>query len=87
LDVRTHDLRRFAKGVHQSVDDNKPFGGGPGMVLEPEPVFECLESVLGDERPLPKMLLMTPDGAPFTQKMARALVREPRIVILCCRPI
>lgn len=84
LDVRTHDFRRFAKGVHQSVDD-KPFGGGPGMVLKPEPVFECLESVLGDERPLPKMLLMTPDGAPFTQKTARALVREPRIVILCGR--
>lgn len=84
LDVHLHDFRRFAKGVHQSVDD-KPFGGGPGMVLKPEPVFDCLEEVLGAERPLPRMLLMSPDGVPFTQKLARTLVREPRIVILCGR--
>lgn len=84
LDLHLHDFRAFAHDNHRSVDD-KPFGGGPGMVLKPEPIFECLENLLQGVTPLPKMLLMAPSGRPFTQGMARELAREPRLVLLCGR--
>jgi tRNA (guanine37-N1)-methyltransferase len=84
LEIVLHDWREFASGPRKTVDD-KPFGGGPGMVIKPEPVFACLESLLGNESPKPRMLLMTPAGARFTQSMARELAREPRLVLLCGR--
>ncbi|HYC76371.1 MAG TPA: tRNA (guanosine(37)-N1)-methyltransferase TrmD [Planctomycetota bacterium] len=84
LEVRLHDWREFASDPRRTVDD-KPFGGGPGMVLKPEPVFACLENLLAGVEPLPRMLLTTPQGERFTQAKARELAREPRLVILCGR--
>ena len=56
LDIRLHDFRVFAKGAHQAVDD-KPFGGGPGMVLKPEPICECIETLLDGLDRRPRMIL------------------------------
>ena len=68
LDVRAHDLRSHATGVHRSIDDS-PFGGGAGMVLAPEPVFACVEAV-DPPRPL---LLLDPGGRRFDQRVAEEL--------------
>lgn len=84
LEVVLHDWREFASGPRRTVDD-KPFGGGPGMVLKPEPIFACLENLLSGVEPRPRMLLMTPQGVRFDRRKARELSREPRLVLLCGR--
>ena len=66
LDVRVHDLRDGAADAHRSVDDS-PFGGGAGMVLMPDPIFRCVESVPDLPRPL---FLLAPGGRPFDQAVA-----------------
>jgi tRNA (guanine37-N1)-methyltransferase len=82
-DVRLHNFRDFATDSRKTVDD-KPFGGGPGMLLKPEPVFDCLESVL-TEPPKARMILLSPRGARFDQRLARELSREERLLLLCGR--
>lgn len=84
LEVCLHDFREFAQGPRRNVDD-KPFGGGPGMVLKPEPVFECLDAVVASDARKPRMLLPSPVGRTFTQEMARDLAGESRLVIICGR--
>jgi tRNA (guanine37-N1)-methyltransferase len=82
-DVRLHNFREFATDSRKTVDD-KPFGGGPGMLIKPEPVFDCLESVLA-EPPKARMILLSPRGRTFDQKLARELAREERLLFLCGR--
>lgn len=86
LEVHLHDFRAFAAGPRRSVDD-KPFGGGPGMVLKPEPVFACLDDVMsgGATDSKPRMLLPSPVGRTLDQRLARELAAESRLVILCGR--
>jgi len=79
LDVRVHDLRAHTADVHRSVDDS-PFGGGAGMVLQPEPVFAAVEAV-DPPRPL---LLLGPGGRRFDQSVARSLAAEPGGFSLLC---
>jgi tRNA (guanine37-N1)-methyltransferase len=79
LDLRIHDLRDWTHDRHRTVDD-KPFGGGAGMVLKPEPIFEAVES-LADAKT--RVLLTSPAGRPFTQPAARELSECPHLVILC----
>jgi tRNA (guanine37-N1)-methyltransferase len=80
LDLRVHDLRSTAQDPHRSVDDS-PFGGGAGMVLAPQPVFDAVEAV-GPPRPL---LLLSPGGLRFDQGMARSLAGGGRFSLLCGR--
>jgi tRNA (guanine37-N1)-methyltransferase len=78
-----HDLRSWAHDVHRTVDD-APFGGGPGMVMKPEPWGEALDAVLpagGQAR----LVIPTPAGAPFTQAMAAAYAAESHLVFACGR--
>ena len=79
LDLRIHDLRDWTHDRHRTVDD-KPFGGGAGMVLKPEPIFEAVES-LADAKT--RILLTSPAGRPFTQPAARELSECAHLVILC----
>ncbi len=83
--VRVHvvDYRRFAEGRHRPVDD-RPYGGGPGMVLKPEPIFAAVEWVEGTHGPC-RRILLTPDGEPFVQEHARGFAREERLLLLCSR--
>jgi tRNA (guanine37-N1)-methyltransferase len=84
LDVSLVDFREHSTDRHRSVDD-RPFGGGPGMVIRPEPVFAAVETVLaGAGRDLPKVLL-TPTGIPFDQERARWLASQPEWLVLCGR--
>ncbi len=81
VEVRIHDIREHAHDKHRQVDDYG-FGGGPGMVMKPEPVFDAVES-LGEE---PKrVVLLSPAGRRFDQAMARELATEPRLVLICGR--
>ena len=79
LDLRIHDLRDFTHDRHRTVDD-KPFGGGPGMLLKPEPVFEAVEALRGDET---RVVLLTPGGRKLTQDIVRDLAGCPRLLLVC----
>ncbi|MBR6022813.1 MAG: tRNA (guanosine(37)-N1)-methyltransferase TrmD [Kiritimatiellae bacterium] len=73
------DLRDWATGVHRTTDD-RPYGGGPGMVMKPEPVFRAVEAL---RRPETKVILMTPQGTPFRQSVARDLAAESHLLFVC----
>ena len=87
--IEVHDLRQFTHDRHRTVDD-RPFGGGEGMVLKPEPFFECLESLQlasRSERAAGKqcVILLSAQGEKFTQKLASELAALDRIVLVCGR--
>jgi tRNA (guanine37-N1)-methyltransferase len=81
LDLHIHDLRDWATDRHRSVDDES-FGGGPGMVLKPEPLFAAVESLDPDRG---RVLAMSPAGRLLDQALAAALATEPHLTILCGR--
>ena len=91
IEIRIHDLRTFTHDRHRTVDD-RPFGGGEGMVLKPEPIFECLESLAVSPREertregaRETVLLLSPQGALFTQAVAQELMDRDRVVLICGR--
>ncbi len=94
VQIRVQDLREFSKDKHRSVDD-RPFGGGEGMVLKPEPLFEAVEALFGRSMgdaaqktpPDPKtaIVLLSAAGKPFTQEAARRLAQLHRIIFICGR--
>jgi tRNA (guanine37-N1)-methyltransferase len=81
LEIAVHDLRAWTDDVHRSVDD-PPYGGGPGMVMRPEPWARALESIRPEGT---RLVLPTPAGRPFTQAMAAAYALEPHLVFACGR--
>ena len=87
IDVRVHNIREYTHDKHHTTDDT-PYGGGGGMVMKPEPVFEAVESVLGLDPAQPPqfpVILLTPQGRVFTQRVAEELSRHERIALLCGR--
>src|ERR1700689_3805886 len=91
IEIGIHDLRAFAHDRHRTVDD-RPFGGGEGMVLKPEPIFECLES-LGvasreeriSEQGRESVVLLSPQGQMFTQAVAQQMMSRERMILICGR--
>ena len=81
VEVRIHDIRDFATDPHRQVDD-EPYGGGPGMVMKPEPVFAAVES-LGPDRG--RTILLSPAGRRLDQALVRELADDPRLVLICGR--
>lgn len=79
VDVVGHQLRDWSEDKHRRVDE-APYGGGQGMVLCPEPLFAAVEALRG---PKTRVILMTPQGRPFKQAVARELVGEEHLLILC----
>jgi len=85
VDIRLHDLRDFADDRHRTVDD-RPFGGGPGMVFKPEPVFRAVDALRAKSEAADfPVILLSPQGRLLTQAVAEELAREPRAVLLCGR--
>ena len=80
LSLFIHNLRDYAYNKHKQIDD-KPFGGGPGMVLKPEPFFECIES-LQSQRSYDHIIFTTPKGKIFNQKIANDLSLSKKIIII-----
>ena len=83
LKVELHNIRDWASGKHKVTDD-QPFGGGGGMVMKPEPIFAAVEAVLGNPPSCP-VILLTPQGRPFTHKVAQELSANEHLALLCGR--
>ena len=79
LDLQIRNLRDWTHDRHKTVDD-RPFGGGPGMVLKPEPIFEAVEALAGEKT---RVLMMAPTGRVFTQAVARELAVQEHLLVLC----
>ena len=87
IDVRVHNIRDYTNDKHHITDD-APYGGGGGMVMKPDPIFEAVESVIGPLQDSPQqvpIILLTPQGRVFTQRVAEELSRYERIALLCGR--
>ena len=83
VEFRVHNIRDYTHDRHHTTDDT-PYGGGGGMVMKPEPVFEAIESVLGTTPACP-VILMTPQGRVFNQKIAIELASQPQLALICGR--
>jgi tRNA (guanine37-N1)-methyltransferase len=82
LEINLHQLRDYTQDKHRQVDD-RPYGGGPGMVLKPEPFFHAVEAIKGAAEA--RVILLTARGVLFTQELARELAKEERLILLCGR--
>ena len=78
--IKVHDLREFTLDKHRKVDD-RPFGGGPGMVMMPQPFFAAVKKIKGRRKA--KVILTSPSGEPLTQKKAKQLAKLKDIILLC----
>ncbi len=87
ISITVHDIRDWAPGKHRQCDDT-PYGGGGGMVMKPEPIFYAVEAALemepGDPAPCP-IILLTPQGRPFTQAVAGELSQQEHLALICGR--
>src|SRR5512147_1528690 len=83
VDVRVHNIRDWAPDKHHVTDD-EPYGGGGGMVMKVEPLFAAVESVLGPDPGCP-VVLLTPQGRLFDQKIALDLAARPHLALICGR--
>ncbi|MCL4203742.1 MAG: tRNA (guanosine(37)-N1)-methyltransferase TrmD [Pirellulaceae bacterium] len=84
VEVHVHDIRQWTRNKHQKVDD-RPFGGGPGMVLCVEPVVECVESIRKQGAQPGHAVLLTPQGRRLNQCVVEELAQQPRLILLCGR--
>ena len=84
LELHVHDLRNWTHDLHRTVDD-RPFGGGEGMVLKPEPIFDAVESIWPDKSDRRKVILLSAQGRRFTQQVARELVTNDELLLICGR--
>jgi tRNA (guanine37-N1)-methyltransferase len=83
VEVNVYNIRDWARGKHRQVDD-RPFGGGPGMVLMPEPLVECVEEVQQQAAP-GRLVLLTPQGRRLDQRVVEELAGSERLVLICGR--
>lgn len=81
VQIRVHDLREYAEGKHRQIDDY-PFGGGAGMVLKPEPLFSCIETLQETHGPYDEVIYLTPDGETLDQPTANAFSLKQRFLLL-----
>ena len=89
VEIKAHDLRSWTSDKHKVVDD-RPFGGGDGMVLKPEPIFAAVESLAGARRredivPTKRVVLLSPQGKPLTQSLATEFAQREQLVLICGR--
>ncbi|MEO7659104.1 MAG: tRNA (guanosine(37)-N1)-methyltransferase TrmD, partial [Pyrinomonadaceae bacterium] len=88
VEINLHDLREYAKDKHKMVDD-RPFGGGDGMVLKPEPIFAAIENLIGtsDRDAYPNgthVVLLSPQGKPFKQADGQGFADEAKHIVMIC---
>jgi len=85
VSIAVHNIRDYAPGKHRVTDDT-PYGGGGGMVMKPEPIFRAVEEILGGERPEGvSIVLLSPQGRLFTQRVASEMTSYSRVVLICGR--
>lgn len=79
VEINVINFRDYSKDPHQKVDDT-PYGGGCGMVLTCQPIFDCIESIKTEDS---KVIMLTPDGIPYKQEMAYSFAKEKHLILLC----
>src|SRR5580698_4581938 len=84
LELHVHDLRNWTHDPHRTVDD-RPFGGGEGMVLKPEPIFDAVETIWPSRSEKQKVILLSAQGRRFTQQIARELLGNDELLLICGR--
>jgi tRNA (guanine37-N1)-methyltransferase len=84
IDIQLHDIRNWTHDKHNTVDD-RPYGGGPGMVLKVEPVVESIEAVQARCEPKGEVILLTPTGRTLSQRLAEDLASRKRLILVCGR--
>lgn len=84
IEIARWNFRDFASGRHQQVDDT-PYGGGPGMLIRCQPVFDCIEHVQSQPPRPGRLVMLTPSGQTLTQRLVEELARLPRLLLLCGR--
>ena len=84
VEFAVHNIRDYARDRH-SITDDEPYGGGGGMVMKPEPIFDAVESVVGDDLDQTHVVLLTPQGRLFNHEIARELAELPRLALICGR--
>lgn len=84
VEIALHDLRDWTHDRHRTVDDY-PFGGGPGMVLKPEPIFEAVEAIQPLAEPPASVVLLTPQGRRLDRDLVAELAAQPRLLLICGR--
>jgi tRNA (guanine37-N1)-methyltransferase len=83
VEIYIHDLREYSTDKHQRIDDY-PYGGGPGMILKPEPIFSCFESLLETNQiHEPNLIFLTPQGEKYTQSKAKELAEKDHLIFFC----
>ena len=82
IEIAIHNPRDYTDDKHHVVDDYA-YGGGPGMVMKPEPLFECVEAVRAMAEPAGKVVLLTPQGRMLTHEVIAELATEPRLIVIC----
>ena len=84
LELKVHDLRKYTHDLHRTVDD-RPFGGGEGMLLKPEPLFDAVEDIWPARTPQQHVILLSASGRKFTQQVARELLQYEELLFICGR--
>ena len=84
LEILYHDLRKWTYDLHRTVDD-RPFGGGEGMLLKPQPIFEAVESIWPERSPRRRVILLSAQGRRFTQQTAREMLLYDELLLICGR--
>lgn len=84
IEIQVHDLRQWTRDRHRTVDD-RPFGGGEGMLLKPGPIFEAVETIWPERSPRRKVILLSAQGRKFDQAMARELASAEGLLLICGR--
>lgn len=82
IDIRCHNIRDYAGNKHNRVDD-APYGGGYGMVMQPQPIYDCYQALCQESGSKPHLIYLSPQGSVFNQKKAMELAQMPHIALLC----
>lgn len=82
IEVHTHDIREYTENRHRRVDE-KPYGGGTGMVMQAQPIFDCISAIKSQREGKPRIIYMSPQGEVLTQQKVQELAEEPWLILLC----
>ena len=82
IEVHTHDIRKYTENKHRRVDD-KPYGGGTGMLMQAQPVYDCISAIKSQGEGRPRIIYMSPQGEVLTQQKVQELAQEPWLILLC----
>ncbi|MBD5383726.1 MAG: tRNA (guanosine(37)-N1)-methyltransferase TrmD [Ruminococcaceae bacterium] len=82
IEIYTHDIRLYTENKHRNVDD-KPYGGGTGMIMQAQPIYDCIMAIISQHKTRPRIIYMSPQGETLTQSKVRELAAEEGLILLC----